>query len=121
MYPPLILLNKQGGIELSYHLCVPVMLELHDLIYPYTLTNGNCMIYGGLLQLSNILPVNPLRSGNYWVSSEDHTSVEVHMKHSVKVVIVLNPLQTSRIYPPLIPGPFGHTLTTIINSSNIVG
>ena len=121
MHTPLILLNIQGGIELSYHLCVLVMLELHDLIHPCMLTNGNSMIDGGLLQFSDVLPVNPLRYDNHWISSEDHTSVEVHMKHSVKAVIVLNPLQTSRIYPPLIPGPLGHTLTTIISSSNIIG
>ena len=49
VHTPLILLNIQGGIELSYHLCVLVMLELHDLIHPYMLTNGNSMIDGGLL------------------------------------------------------------------------
>jgi len=97
------------------------MLELHDLIYPCTLTNGNCMIYGGLLQLSNILLVNPLRSGYDWVPGEHHTRVEVHMKHSVKAMIILNPLQTSGIYPPLIPSFLSHTLTTIISSSNIIG
>ena len=118
---PLILLNIQGGVELSYHLYVLVMLELHNLINPCMLTNGNSMIDGGLLQFSDVLPINPLRSDNHWVSGEDHTSAEVHMKHSVKAMIVLNPLQTSRIYPPLISSPLGHTLTTIINSSNIVG
>ena len=44
------------------------------------LTNGNSMINGGLLQISDILLVNPLRPGNHWVPGEDHTGVEVHMK-----------------------------------------
>ena len=73
MHTPLILLNIQGGVELSYHLCVPVMLELHDLIYPCMLTNSNSMINGGLLQISDVLLVNPLRPGNHWVPGEDHT------------------------------------------------
>jgi len=85
MHTPLILLNIQGGIELSYHLCVPVMLELHNLINPYMLANGNSLINGGLLQISDVLPVNPLRPSNQWVPGEDHISVEVHMKRLSKI------------------------------------
>ena len=44
VHPPLILLNEQSSIELSYYLCVPVMLELHDLINPSALANSNGMI-----------------------------------------------------------------------------
>ena len=87
---PFILLNIQGGIELSYHLCVLVMLELHNLINPCMLANGNSVLNGGLLQISNILPVNPLRPGNHWVPSEDHTGVEVHVKGCLEAVIILD-------------------------------
>ena len=93
MRTPLILLNIQSGIELSNHLSVLVMLKLHDLIYPYMLTNSNSMINGGLLQISNVLPVNPLRLGNHWVPGEDHTGVVVHMKGYLKSMIKLNPRQ----------------------------
>ena len=82
---PLILLNIQGGVELSYHLYVPVMLELHNLINPYMLANGNSLINGVLLQISDVLPVNPLRPSNQWVPGEDHISVEVHMKRLSKI------------------------------------
>ena len=90
VHTPLILLNIQGGVELSYHLCVLVMLELHNLINPYMLANGNSVINGGLLQISDVLPVNPLRPCNYWVPSEDHTGVEVHVKGCLEAVIKLN-------------------------------
>ena len=44
VHPPLILLNEQSSIELSYNLCVPVMLELYDLINPSSLAKSNSMI-----------------------------------------------------------------------------
>ena len=42
--PPVILLNEQGSIKLSYYLGIPVMLELHNLINPSALANSNGMI-----------------------------------------------------------------------------
>ena len=66
------------------------MLELYDLINSCLLADGNSMINGGLLQLSNVLPVNPLRPGNHWVPGEDHTGVEVHVKGYLEAVIILN-------------------------------
>ena len=90
MHTPLILLNIQGGIELSYHLCVPVMLELHNLIYPYMLANGNSVINGGLLQLSGVLSIYPLRSGYHRVPGENNTRVEVQVKGCLEAVIKLN-------------------------------
>ena len=65
VHTPLILLNIQSGIGLSNHLSVLVMLELNYHIYPYMLTNSNSVINGGLLQISDVLPVNPLRPGNH--------------------------------------------------------
>ena len=116
-----ILLNIQGGVELSYHICVPVMLELHDLIYPCMLINSNSMINGGLLQISDVLPVNPLRPDNHWVPGEDHTGVEVHMKGCLKWMIKLNPRQAPWINSPLIFGSFGHAFPSIVNFGNIRG
>ena len=85
-----ILLNIQCGVELSYHLCVLVMLELHNLINPCMLTNGNSVINGGLLQLSDILPVYPLRSGYHRVPGENNIRVEVQVKGRLEAVIILN-------------------------------
>ena len=121
VHTPLILLNIQGGVELSYHLCVLVMLELHNLINPCMLTNGNSMINGGLLQISGVLPVIPLRPSNHWVPSEDHTGVEVHMKGCLKSMIKLNPRQASWINSSFISGPSGHAFPSIVNSRNIRG
>ena len=121
MHTPLILLNIQGGVELSYHLCVPVMLELHNLINPCMLTNGNSVINGGLLQISDVLPVNLLGPSNQWVPGEDHTGVEVHMKGCLKSMIKLNPRQAPWINSPLISGSSGHAFPSIVNSRHIRG
>ena len=72
------------------------------------LTNGNSVVNGGLLQISDVLLVNPLRPGNYWVLGEDHTGVVVHMKGYLKLMIKLNPRQAPWINYSFISGPSGH-------------
>jgi hypothetical protein len=117
-----LILNKHGSIERSYYFRVLILLKLHDPIYPFALTNSNCFIERGLLQLSNMLPVNPLRFCYYWVSGEDHTSIIIKLKHSAKPMIIRIALWlTPRINPPLLFGSLSHTLSLVVYSSNIVG
>ena len=116
-----LILNKHGSIELSYYFRVPILLTLHEPINPFALTNRNCFIKRGL-QLSNMLPVNPLRFCYYWVSKEDHTSIIIKLKHSTKPVIIRATLWlTPRINPPQLSSPLSHTFSLVINSSNIIG
>ena len=85
------------------------------------LTNSNSMINGGLLQISDVPLVNPLRPGNHWVPGEDHTGVEVHMKGYLKSMIKLNPRQAPWINSSFMSGPSGHAFPSIVNSRNIRG
>ena len=98
------------------------MLKLNERVYPNALTNSNCFIKRGLLQLSNMLLVDPLILSHNRVPGKDHTSIIVNLKHSVKPVIIRTTLrQTPRVNPPLLSGSLCHTLSLVIHTSNVIG
>jgi hypothetical protein len=97
------------------------MLKLHELVNTGAMTSGNGNVKRRLLLLSNMLPINPLRLSHNWVSREYHTVIEVKLKLSMKTMIIRTTLRlTPRISPPQLSSSLSHTLSFIINSSNIV-
>jgi hypothetical protein len=50
----------QSGIELSYHLNVPIILEPHQFLDMCSLTSNYGLIINGVIHILQVMPINPL-------------------------------------------------------------
>jgi hypothetical protein len=53
-------LYLQGGIELSYDLHIPIIVDAHEDLQVVALTSSNYLIINWIMLLLHIPPVNPL-------------------------------------------------------------
>jgi hypothetical protein len=107
MHFPNIVLNKQGSIELGYHLKIPVMLELHD---SCPLQAVKTLSREGLWQLLasyQLIHWQQVTMGH----GENHNIIAVPVLLSVKPVVKSYPLKCpTRIHTSIPSWPSSHML-----------
>jgi hypothetical protein len=82
-----LLLNIQGGIELSNYLIVPILLKRHDIPQVFGSTSSHYLIKDRVMLCLHIGLINPLRNCCRLGLGNDHRLIVVLLKCRVKSIV----------------------------------